>query len=35
MDYLLDTNIVSLALKQNYQILQKIKIIESKAVDNF
>ncbi len=30
MNYLLDTNIVSLALKQNSQILQKIKLIESK-----
>ena len=30
MNYLLDTNIVSLALKQNSQILHKITISESK-----
>ncbi len=30
MSYLLDTNIVSLAIKQNIQILQKLEIIKAK-----
>jgi len=35
MDYLLDTNIVSLAIKQNLQILQKILAVDAKEENIF
>ena len=35
MSYLLDTNIVSLALKQNPQILQQIEAFESQEQNIF
>jgi tRNA(fMet)-specific endonuclease VapC len=35
MNYLLDTNIVSLAIKQNLQILQKIAAIDAKEENIF
>jgi tRNA(fMet)-specific endonuclease VapC len=35
MSYLLDTNIISLAIKQNFQIIQKLEIVKAKRENTF